>query len=61
MDMASPSNRRTLKAAGLYDTVTEALQVKAQEDIKTFLQHTMYTGRVARPTTVPSLHGYGGR
>ena len=43
VDMASPSNRRTLKAAGLYDTVTEALQVKAQEDIKTFLQHTMYT------------------
>ena len=43
VDMASPSNRRTLKAAGLYDTVTEALQVKAQEDIKTFLQHTMYS------------------
>ena len=43
VDMASPSNRRTLKAAGLYDTVTEALQAKAQEDIKTFLQHTMYT------------------
>ena len=43
VDMASPSNRRTLKAAGLYDTVTEALQVKAQEDIKTFLQHTEYT------------------
>jgi hypothetical protein len=43
VDMASPSNRRTLKAAGLYDTVTEALQAKAQEDIKTFLQHTLYT------------------
>ena len=43
VDMASPSNRRTLKAAGLYDTVTEALQVKAQEDIKTFLQHTLYS------------------
>ena len=24
VDMASPSNRRTLKAAGLYDTVTES-------------------------------------
>ena len=43
VDMASPSNRRTLKAAGLYDTVTAALQVKAQEDIKTFLQHTLYS------------------
>ena len=43
VDMASPSNRRTLKAAGLYDTVTEALQAKAQEDIKTFLQHTLYS------------------
>jgi len=43
VDMASPSNRRTLKAAGLYDTVTEALQAKAQEDIKTFLENTLYT------------------
>ena len=43
VDMASPSNRRTLKAAGLYDTVTEALQAKAKEDIKTFLQSTLYT------------------
>ena len=43
VDMASPSNRRTLKAAGLYDTVTEALQAKAQEDIKTFLQYTLYS------------------
>jgi hypothetical protein len=43
VDMASPSNRRTLKAAGLYDTVTEALQVKATEDINTFLSMTKYT------------------
>ncbi len=43
VDMASPSNRRTLKAAGLYDTVTEALQVKATEDINTFLSMTRYT------------------
>ena len=43
VDMASPSNRRTLKAAGLYDTVTDALQAKAEEDIKTFLSMTGYT------------------
>ena len=40
VDMASPSNRRILKSAGLYDTVTEALQAKATEDIKTFLGAT---------------------
>ena len=43
VDMASPSNRRTLKAAGLYDTVTDALQAKATEDINTFLSMTGYT------------------
>ena len=43
VDMASPSNRRILKSAGLYDTVTEALQAKANEDIKTFHSMTGYT------------------
>tara|TARA_Y100000310_G_scaffold311529_1_gene357864 strand:- start:240 stop:1091 length:852 start_codon:yes stop_codon:yes gene_type:complete len=43
VDMASPSNRRTLKAAGLYDTVTDALYAKAVEDIQTFLSATGYT------------------
>ena len=43
VDMASPSNRRILKAASLYDTVTEALQAKAHEDIYTFLGATGYT------------------
>ena len=43
VDMAAPSNRRTLKSAGLYDTVTDALQAKATEDIKTFLGMTEYT------------------
>jgi len=43
VDMASPSNRRTLKAAGLYDTVTDALYAKAVEDIQTFLGVTEYT------------------
>jgi len=43
VDMASPSNRRILKSAGLYDTVTETLQAKATEDIKTFLEATWDT------------------
>jgi hypothetical protein len=43
VDMASPSNRRTLKASGLYDTVTDALQAKAHEDIYEFLGATGYT------------------
>ena len=43
VDMASPSNRRILKAAGLYDTVTDALYAKAVEDIQTFLSTTGYT------------------
>ena len=43
VDMASPSNRRTLKAAGLYDTVTDALQAKAHEDMSEFLNVTGYT------------------
>ena len=43
VDMASPSNRRILKAAGLYDTVTEALQAKANEDIRAFHSVTGYT------------------
>ena len=37
VDMASPSNRKTLKSAGLYDTVTEALEAKANNDIELFL------------------------
>lgn len=37
VDMASPSNRKTLRAAGLYDTVTEALEAKANNDIELFL------------------------
>jgi hypothetical protein len=44
VDMASPSNRRILRAAGLYDTVTEALEAKATEDINTFLNIAGFTG-----------------
>jgi hypothetical protein len=43
VDMASPSNRRTLKGAGLYDTVTEALNNKACNDIYDFLGVSMFT------------------
>ena len=43
VDMASPSNRRTLKAAGLYDTVTDALADKAEKDIEDFLGATFFT------------------
>jgi len=43
VDMASPSNRRTLKAAGLYDTVTDALQAKAHEDVDEFLSATDFS------------------
>jgi hypothetical protein len=38
VDMASPSNRRSLKAATLYDSVTSALEAKAQEDVGGFLE-----------------------
>ena len=61
VDMASPSNRRSLKAATLYDSVTSALEAKAQEGYRWIPRGSWGVGaHVARSTTGPPLHGVRG-